>query len=590
MENDIELQMNGFERVYDYSQYAHDNNINVIPEKDFKRLVSDTFKTITETLRATYGPYGSSWIITDQSETTTTKDGYHVFQSMGFNHTYKRMVYLAISKIIERVNRNVGDGTTSCILLAEKIFNNINNAVTSTNDQRLILDTLSDIENSLQDSRKIEDDIASNKILPLTVDALTNLINLAANYDNDLTNNILSALSPTIEPKTGKVTGVRTIVTAEEISLDAGSSVVYKIDYLPGDYRVRINMSIDDITEFGSPKDVRVVIYDHAFNQADWKNFIKNYNNEPTIILARSFTHGFMNQEWLDFRKEILAAKRFGQGDGVLRVYLAEVKGDFVQHEIQDLAAVIGTEARDLNALVVDHDDLPTCKVSVYHGNCLAFYDVKDNDVSDYINKLRLELENDDSHSYIKETELKDRIKALSMKYKDTVLTVKASSTLEATLIKDKIDDCVAIVNSALNSGIVPNLLIYAYHRLSDMAGESESDSLHKTVCVEMSEAITGLCADIWRSKYGDKIDADRIDHEINCIYLQDNTHGFESFNIIDEKLCDATDLPTSAQYDLEVVVAAISIVKYLLSGKGLIFDAHILPAVNDGGHYAQKY
>lgn len=590
MENDIEMQMNGFERVYDYSQYAHDNNINVIPEKDFKRLVSDTFKTITETLRATYGPYGSSWIITDQSETTTTKDGYHVFQSMGFNHTYKRMVYLAISKIIERVNRNVGDGTTSCILLAEKIFNNINNAVTSTNDRRLILDTLSDIENSLQDSRKIEDDIASNVILPLTVDALTNLINLAANYDNDLTNNILTALAPTVEPDTGKVTGVRTIVTTEEISLDAGSSVAYKIDYLPGDYRVRINMSIDDITEFGSPKDVKVVIYDHAFNQADWKNFIKNYNNEPTIILARTFTHGFMNQEWMDYRKEVLAAKRFGQGDGVLRVYLAEVKGDYVQHEIQDLAAVVGTDARDLNALVVDHDDLPTCKVSIYRGNCLAFYDVKDNDVSNYINKLRLELENDDSHSYIKETELKDRIKALTMKYKDTVLTVKASSTLEATLIKDKIDDCVAIVNSALNSGIVPNLLIYAYNRLSDMAVKSEPNSLRRAVCTEMSEAITGLCADIWRSKYGDKIDADRIDREINHTYLQDYTHGFDSFNIIDETFCDAKDLPTSAQYDLEVVVAAISIVKYLLSGKGLIFDAHILPAVNDGGHYAQKY
>ena len=500
------------------------------------------------------------------------------------------MVYLAISKIIERVNRNVGDGTTSCILLAEKIFNNINNTVTSTNDRRLILDTLSDIENSLQDSRKIEDDIASNKILPLTVDALTNLINLAANYDNDLTNNILTALAPTVEPDTGKVTGVRTIVTAEEISLDAGSSVAYKIDYLPGDYRVRINMSIDDITEFGSPKDAKVVIYDHAFNQADWKNFIKNYNNEPTIILARAFTHGFMNQEWMDYRKEILAAKRFGQGDGVLRVYLAEVKGIYVQHEIQDLAAVIGTEARDLNALVVDHDDLPTCKVSVYRGNCLAFYDVKDNDVSDYINKLRLELENDDSHSYIKETELKDRIKALSMKYKDTVLTVKASSSLEATLIKDKIDDCVAIVNSALNSGIVPNLLIYACNRLRDMAIESDKNSLCETVCIEMIDAITGLCADIWHSKYGAEIDADRINHYINHTYLQNGADGFESFDIIDEKFCDAKDLPTSAQYDLEVVVAAISIVKYLLSGKGLIFDAHILPAINDGGHYAQKY
>ena len=72
--NENEMEMNGFVKVYDYSQYAHDNNVNVIPEADFKRLVSETFRTITATLRATYGPYGASVFIRDLSETTTTKD------------------------------------------------------------------------------------------------------------------------------------------------------------------------------------------------------------------------------------------------------------------------------------------------------------------------------------------------------------------------------------------------------------------------------------------------------------------------------------------------------------------------------------
>ena len=62
------------------------------------------------------------------------------------------------------------------------------------------------------------------------------------------------------------------------------------------------------------------------------------------------------------------------------------------------------------------------------------------------------------------------------------------------------------------------------------------------------------------------------------------------SYEIVSNKFVEQRMLPTSAQYDLEVVVAAISIVKYLLTGRALIFDAHILPAVNDGGHYTQKY
>jgi chaperonin GroEL (HSP60 family) len=85
-------------------------------------------------MRSTYGPYGSTIVISDQNETTTTKDGFNVFEAMGFSHHYKRMVYLAIKKICERVNRNVGDGTTSCILLADKMFRKISDIIKTPDD------------------------------------------------------------------------------------------------------------------------------------------------------------------------------------------------------------------------------------------------------------------------------------------------------------------------------------------------------------------------------------------------------------------------------------------------------------------------
>ena len=145
-----ELEIMGFEPVYDYTQFSHDYNVNVIPEHDFKKLVHDTFKTIAGILRNTYGPYGSTVMIsTNIGETVTTKDGYNVFEAIGFSHHYKRMVYLAIKKIIERVNRNVGDGTTSCILLADKLFNNINKIIRTSDEKRKTLEILSDIEKYL---------------------------------------------------------------------------------------------------------------------------------------------------------------------------------------------------------------------------------------------------------------------------------------------------------------------------------------------------------------------------------------------------------------------------------------------------------
>ena len=56
-EAELELQMAGLKKQYDYTEFAHNAHVNVIPESDFKRLVSDTFKTITFVLKQTYGPY-----------------------------------------------------------------------------------------------------------------------------------------------------------------------------------------------------------------------------------------------------------------------------------------------------------------------------------------------------------------------------------------------------------------------------------------------------------------------------------------------------------------------------------------------------
>ena len=49
------------------------------------------------------------------------------------------------------------------------------------------------------------------------------------------------------------------------------------------------------------------------------------------------------------------------------------------------------------------------------------------------------------------------------------------------------------------------------------------------------------------------------------------------SFDIVSEEMIDYTKYPTSAQYDIEVLAAAISIVKYLLTSRSFIFDAAYL-------------
>ena len=75
--NEAEIMGQG-KMVYDYTQWGHDNHVNVITEQAFKKLVTDTFKTIVDVLKETYGPYGSCIMISENNETTATKDGYNI--------------------------------------------------------------------------------------------------------------------------------------------------------------------------------------------------------------------------------------------------------------------------------------------------------------------------------------------------------------------------------------------------------------------------------------------------------------------------------------------------------------------------------
>jgi len=587
-EAELELQMAGLKKQYDYTDFAHNAHVNVIPEADFKRLVSDTFKTITFVLKQTYGPYGASGIISDQSDTTTTKDGYNVFQSIGFQHAYKRKVYLAINKIITRVNRTVGDGTTSCILLAEKIFNNLDKLINTPDEKRVALELLSEIEKNLQNNQEIETDVKYGVIKKVDINNIKALISVAANYDEELVNILYDALKPTVD-ENGNVV-IRSVIPKSEVDIDAGSNAAYTVDYLPGDYRVAAFSDIDTSAKFNHQKKLKIVIYDHSFNSTDWINFMKTWDQrEEVLILARDFNRSFLAQDFASYVNKISFQKKADpNGDHEVRVHMFWMGGNHKQDELKDLAAVLGTEVRDMNALEPDFASLPEVTVSLYKGDCLAFYDLKGkNDISHYLESLDNELSHDDSHSYIRLTEYKRRIKALKMESADTMLTVKAGTTLEAKIIMDKIDDCIHIVESGINSGIVPNLFRYVHDRIERIRYNS-SDRFMSEICQGMKDSIYGLFEEIWCSKYGSTDTKGKNDTSVKeHMSIHYGEEIYSSFNIIDEEHTDLEKFSTSAQYDLEVTVASIAIVKYLLTSRFFIFDANLLTPVNDEGHYA---
>lgn len=570
------------DRVYDYTQYSHVRNVNVIPEDDFKRLVAETFQTITETMRVTYGPYGRHVMISDQNETTSTKDGYHVFCSMGFSHEYKKKVYLAIQKICERVNRMVGDGTTSCILLADKMFTLINEMIKTPDDKRVALKILNDIERDLQKTETLTDDMDKSVVKPLTIDSIRNMLRVADNYDDELADVLMDALSPTVDDN-GVVTAVRNVTTDAEVVDDSETGLTYQVSPLPGKYRVRVDML--DLTfafTYNMWTKAKIAIFDHTFTASDWAAFMQNYDKlkeELVIILATGFTQGFVDNEYSRYLKNLASVKR------PVRIIIAAVKGNFVQNEIKDLAALLKTSAYVRNVTEpIKHEDFPVATLQMFGGNCMCFDEVEP--PTEYIERLKLEMAKELSKSYVKKKDYQDRIAALSLTSAgDTNLGVKGGTSLEVKLISDKIDDCVCIIQSALSTGVVPNMLAYGHNRINRLIDTDGSTSLKNNIASAIIQSIEGLFMDVWRSKYYSTKDNEAND-VIRKFYDNSDQGDLKSYDIVEEVTCDMSNYPTASQYDLEVLVAAISIVKYLITSGAFIFDSFLLRNTGDGFQY----
>lgn len=573
-----QLALAGIKKVYDYTQYSHENHVNVIPEQDFKQLIHDSFNTIADILRNTYGPYGSNVMLcTETNETYTTKDGYNVFGRIAFSQPYKRLVYLAIQNIINRVNENVGDGTTSCILLADKMFNALDSVIKTKDDKRNVIPILNDIECVLTDQSHVRDDIDDNIVKILTKDALYGLIRLAANYDDNLTGILLEALDPVIEQETKRVISVRNVVVDSRIDIDGSAAVTQKftVEYLPGDYRIHVEMQPECALLFETPRKIRVAVYDHGFNSSDWNFFMDQFDRTTeTLIISRHVNASILDHEYLRYCKDCALTK------SDLKIMFANIKGDYLQDEIKDLCAAIGTSPIGLHAQAVDHESLPTCTIQVCKGNIMCF-DMP-NVPTDYIENLKAEMKADLSGSMVRHSLYKERIRALMNTSKDTIISVKASNSLEEKMLGDKIDDCLHIVNSAIEFGIVPNLFSYGIYRITKYRDLYNENDMQYDVANAIITALHGLFKDIWVSKHGteNELKLEAIQKEL---YKKPTT----SFDIIHEAYVPVDQLPTSSQYDLEVISATIEIVKYLLDSRACIFGTNLLQPMNDTGHYS---
>lgn len=124
---DDPLDMNDSQAVKNVSVGAKNN---IVKKSALRKVQYSTLQEIAESLRMTFGPYGSNSLILTGSDAQTlvanySKDGHKCLKHILYNNPIELSIQTQLIDIVSHVDKEVGDGTTSATLLSSEIFKNL---------------------------------------------------------------------------------------------------------------------------------------------------------------------------------------------------------------------------------------------------------------------------------------------------------------------------------------------------------------------------------------------------------------------------------------------------------------------------------
>lgn len=114
---------------------------NIYDEEQTIAKLRASFEILSNTVGKTLGPYGSAILLEEQDEfPLISKDGKDVFDHIRFNDNVASIVWQIVKRSIATQARGVGDGTTSAVVVANKLYQNF---IENLNDEDSLLSKVS---------------------------------------------------------------------------------------------------------------------------------------------------------------------------------------------------------------------------------------------------------------------------------------------------------------------------------------------------------------------------------------------------------------------------------------------------------------
>lgn len=439
-------------------------------------------KTLAKTVIVTLGPKGRNVVIAkEHGSPLSTKDGVSVAKEVNLKDKYENMGAQLIKEASSKASDVAGDGTTTAIVLAEKIFSDgVKNTSSGANPM--------DIKKGLDKAVKVIEESLEKLAKPIkTPEEIEQIATLSANNDR-----AIGAIIGEAMKKVGK-DGIVTIGEAKgmETVLDVVEGMQFDKGYL-SPYFVTDAEKMEVVLENPS-----ILITDKKLSNTKELlpilEKVSQKSNRPFVIIAEDIDGDALATlviNKIKGGKSLCAVKAPGFGDkrkAILEDIAILTGGQLVSDELGYNLEEVGLEV------------LGTAKKIRIQKESTTIIDGcgKATAIKQRIAQIRQELKNPQISNYEKE-KLEERLAKLGGGI--AVINVGAVTEAEANEKKARIEDALCATRAAIAQGIVPGggvALIRAskaLEKLKLIGDEAIGVQIIKDACFAPAIAIANNC------------------------------------------------------------------------------------------------
>ena len=580
------------------------SGMNVVTKEEYTELAQFVFQQVVSVLSKSYGPYGSMSLINRSGYRFSTKDGWRILMYIAFdNNQYYQAIHRMIFDVCEQMNDTVGDGTTTVILIANRIYQALINSMDEIDKMDLpprdIFKAFDRVVNRI--TEKLREYARS-----FTADDVRYISTIATNDDADITDCLckLYERDPNAEIQ---------IMESNKIGVSVEDVDGLKIPVMLLD-RVYVNNQIEKCCDVN---DALFLVFNHKLGESAIMKVILPAEaaakrlGKRLVVVAPSYEESVLIGFWL--KKTTDEFRSTGTSTTVLTHYKSTVMG---AAGAEDLAILLDThpiDARMIDLLTgsgkIEMGSVENGRISMRNyttaqevilGTCdkaklgfdtMSFFsglhpvsmtlDAQKEAVKAEIAGLEDTMTITEKATSMKLSNLRKRLARLEMKM--SVIYFGADSTFDKEMIHDTIEDGVRALESARAHGVIRGSQ-YDLLNAAKMTFASTEDRLERII---IRAIITGIQTTLNHDLYGKSTTYAAVvnNEEVNsarwekCNNLMNgklntvlNTFAVSDMNPLNLITMEEDDtLVASTETDICALKASIELLKILIAGNQLL-------------------